>query len=64
MRQLTMSHIIRIYTVCHFVFDFKLKPIYTSGHVQIQGQKSPQKKLRGERANIFLESKLLQNFYN
>ena len=25
-----MSHLIRIYTVCHSVFDFRLKPLFAS----------------------------------
>ena len=28
MRQLILSLLIRIYTVCHFVFDFRLKPLF------------------------------------
>ena len=43
-----MSRFTRIYTVCHSTFDFGLK----SGHVQIQGLKSPVQKFTVDMVNI------------
>ena len=56
MRQLVAR--IRIYTVCHSVFYFRLKPSFCiNEHVQIQGRESPFQKLRDERVNDVFCSK-------
>ena len=53
MRQLVMSHHIRIHTVCHSVIYFWLKPLFpTMDTSNIQRWKSPTRKLRVERANV------------
>ena len=53
MRWLVISHLIRIYTVCHSVFWCQTEtPICISGHVQILGWNSPLQKLRDERVKL------------
>ena len=50
------ARLIWIYTVCHYVFDFRLKSLFAfSGHVQIQGWKSRLQKFEDERLKLYVQ---------
>ena len=50
------SRLIRIYTVCHSKFDFRLKPLFASVDVSMFKDESPLQKLRDERVNYFVSN--------
>ena len=60
-----MSHLIRIYTVCHTVFDYRLKPLfaimdrpkYKDGHVDFRNSGVKRSKVTSEILVPYFSSK-------
>ena len=57
------SRLIRIYTVCHSVYQSIETPIFNNGPVQIQRRQRPFQKLRGERVNTVKLFSISDIFY-